>query len=119
MGQFGGPGTYDVTFTAAAAGDPAPDNDTLTRAIIVRPDYDIGVAGALDLTSLPAGASREVRFAVTSGPRALTTALVRALRSFDRGRVRRSAGRRYPSSSCSSRFGAWSALPYRRGPIST
>jgi hypothetical protein len=71
---FADPGSFDVTFTAAAAGDTAPDNDSLTRPVLVRPYYDIGVAGSLDLTRLTAGDRREQTFTLTVGRRALATA---------------------------------------------
>jgi hypothetical protein len=71
---FAEPGTYDVNFTLNVPGDSAPQNDTLTRAVLVRPYNDIGVAGTLDLTELVTGESREQTFVVTSGRRALASA---------------------------------------------
>jgi hypothetical protein len=72
--HFADPGNYDVTFTAAAAGDTAPDNDVLQRAIIVRPWNDIAVTGDLDLTGVMVGETRTRTFTVSADRRALTTA---------------------------------------------
>ena len=72
--RFAEPGTYDVKFTLTVPGDSAPQNDTLTRAVLVRPYNDIGVAGTLDLTEFVTGESREQTFVVTSGRRALASA---------------------------------------------
>jgi hypothetical protein len=72
--EFAEPGNYDVTFSVAAPGDTAPENDTLTRAIVVRPYNDIAVAGSLDLADLFGGQSREATFTVTTDRRALTSA---------------------------------------------
>jgi hypothetical protein len=74
VAEFADPGTYDVTFTATTPGDTAPGNDTLTRAIIVRPFYDIAVSGDLDMVSLYAGETRVKAFSVTTDRRALATA---------------------------------------------
>jgi hypothetical protein len=74
LAQFAEPGSFDVTFTAAAAGDTAPDNDTLTRPVLVRPYYDIAAAGSLDLSGLTAGDRPERTFTLTVGRRALASA---------------------------------------------
>ncbi len=72
--EFAEPGNYDVTFSVAAPGDTAPDNDSLNRAIVVRPYNDIAVAGSLDLEGLFGGQSREATFTVTTDRRALASA---------------------------------------------
>jgi hypothetical protein len=64
--EFAEPGNYDVTFSVAAPGDTAPDNDSLNRVIVVRPYNDIAVAGSLDLEGLFGGQSREATFIVTT-----------------------------------------------------
>ena len=69
--EFAEPGNYDVTFSVAAPGDTAPENDTLNRVIVVRPYNDIAVAGSLDLADLFGGQSREATFIVTTDRRAL------------------------------------------------
>jgi hypothetical protein len=74
VAEFADPGTYDVTFTATAPGDTAPDNDALTRPIIVRPFNDIAVSGALEMDSLYGGQTRVKTFSVTTDRRALATA---------------------------------------------
>jgi hypothetical protein len=72
--EFDDPGTFDITFTAAATGDTAPDNDVLNRAVVVRPYNDIAVAGNLEMASLFAGDTREKTFAVNTDRRALGSA---------------------------------------------
>ena len=72
--EFAEPGTYDVTFTTSAPGDTAPANDTLTRAIIVRPFNDIAVSGGLDMVDLYGGQLRVKTFQVTTDRRALASA---------------------------------------------
>jgi len=72
--EFAEPGSYDVTFSVAAPGDTAPDNDSLNRVIVVRPYNDIAVAGSLDLEGLFGGQSREATFIVTTDRRALAGA---------------------------------------------
>jgi hypothetical protein len=72
--RFEEPGTFDVTFAAAATGDTAPGNDLLTRPVLVRPYYDIAIAGSLDLSRFTAGDRRERTFTLTVGRRALATA---------------------------------------------
>jgi hypothetical protein len=74
LAEFPESGSFDITFTAAAAGDTAPDNDSLTRPVLVRPYNDIAVAGVLDLPRLMAGERREQTFTVTAGRRALASA---------------------------------------------
>jgi hypothetical protein len=76
--EFAEPGNYDVTFTVAAPGDTAPDNDTLRRGIVVRPYNDIAVTGSLDLAGLFGGQSREATFTVTTDRRALPSARFQA-----------------------------------------
>ncbi len=56
---FAEPGAYDVRFILHTPDDTAIDNDSLTRAILVRPYNDIAVAGEVDLTRLMAGETRE------------------------------------------------------------
>ena len=72
--QFAEPGTYDVKFTLNTPGDTAAANDTLARALLVRPYNDISVTGDLDLTRILAGGTREATFMVSAGRRALATA---------------------------------------------
>ncbi len=72
--EFAEPGNYDVTFSVAAPGDTAPDNDSLNRLIVVRPYNDIAVTGSLDLAGLFGGQSREATFIVTTDRRALSGA---------------------------------------------
>ncbi len=72
--EFAEPGNYEVTFTSTTPGDTAPDNDTLTRAIIVRPFYDIAVAGGLDMPAMFAGQTRVKTFQVTTDRRPLASA---------------------------------------------
>jgi Reprolysin (M12B) family zinc metalloprotease/Domain of unknown function DUF11 len=72
--EFAEPGNYDVTFISTATGDTAPDNDTLTRAVIVRPFNDIAVAGALAMPDLFAGQTRVKTFQVTTDRRPLASA---------------------------------------------
>jgi hypothetical protein len=72
--EFAEPGNYDVTFTVTAAGDTAPDNNTLTRAVLIRPYNDIAVTGALDMPDLFAGQTRDKTFTVTTDRRDLASA---------------------------------------------
>jgi hypothetical protein len=72
--EFAEPGNYDVTFTATAPGDTAPDNDTLNRVILVRPYNDIAVTGTLDMPGLFAGQTRDKTFTVTTDRRGLAAA---------------------------------------------
>jgi hypothetical protein len=72
--SFAEPGTYDVKFALSTPGDTAPQNDTLTRPVLVRPYNDIGVAGPLDLTGFVTGDSRTQSFTVTTGRRPLASA---------------------------------------------
>jgi hypothetical protein len=72
--EFADPGTYDVTFTVAAPGDSAPDNDTLNRVVLVRPYNDIAVTGDLAMNGLFGGQTREKTFTVTTDRRALDAA---------------------------------------------
>lgn len=72
--SFAEPGAYDVKFTLHTPGDTATDNDTLTRAILVRPFNDIAVSGLVDLTRMLVGESRESTYAVYVGRRALASA---------------------------------------------
>jgi hypothetical protein len=73
VAQFAEPGDYDVRFTTSAANDSAPDNDTLTRAVLVRPYYDAAVSGSLEMDGLFGGQTRVKTFTVTSDRRALAT----------------------------------------------
>jgi hypothetical protein len=72
--QFAEPGSYDVTFTAATPGDTAPDNDSLTRAVLVRPFNDIAVTGSLEMADLFGGQTRVQAFTVTTDRRPLASA---------------------------------------------
>jgi len=72
--EFAEPGNYDVTFTSTTPGDTAPDNDTLTRAVLVRPFNDIAVAGGLDMSDVFAGQTRVKTFEVTTDRRPLASA---------------------------------------------
>ena len=72
--SFDEPGNFDVTFTAHASGDTAPDNDILQRPVIVRPWNDISVIGPIDFTSLRVGDSRTSTFTVVADRRLLAAA---------------------------------------------
>jgi hypothetical protein len=72
--QFDDPGNFDITFTASAPGDTAPDNDVLTRAVLVRPYNDIAVTGSLEMPNLFSDQTREKTFTVTTDRRALASA---------------------------------------------
>jgi hypothetical protein len=69
---FEEPGTYEVRFTATAPDDSAPANDSMTRTVLVRPHYDIAIAGNVDLPAFLVGQTREKTFTVTTDRRALT-----------------------------------------------
>lgn len=71
---FTEPGNYDALFTASAAGDTAPDNDTLRRPVLVRPYNDIRVSGDIDFGHLQVGATHQETFTVTADRRSLATA---------------------------------------------
>jgi hypothetical protein len=71
---FDDPGTYDVRFTATAPDDSAPENDSMTRAVLVRPHNDIAIAGNVDLPAFLVGQIREKTFTVTTDRRALAVA---------------------------------------------
>jgi hypothetical protein len=70
---FADPGSYDVTFTATAPNDTAPDNDSMTRAVLVRPHNDVAIAGNIDLPAFLVGQTREKTFTLTTERRALTS----------------------------------------------
>jgi hypothetical protein len=72
--EFAEPGTYEVTFQVAAPGDSAPANDALTRPVLVRPWYDVSVAGSLDMPGLFGEQRRVQSFTVRTDRRALATA---------------------------------------------
>jgi hypothetical protein len=72
--EFAEPGSYDVTFTATTPGDTAPGNDTLTRAVIVRPFNDIAVAGGLEMQGVFGGQTRVKTFTLTTDRRPLASA---------------------------------------------
>jgi hypothetical protein len=72
--EFAEPGTYDVSFLAATPGDSAPDNDRLTRVVLVRPYFDVSVSGALGMSNLLDGQTRVKTFVVNTDRRALATA---------------------------------------------
>jgi len=74
QGRFDDPGSYNLVFTAAAAGDSAPDNDVLQRPVIVRPWNDIAVTGSFDFTDLMVGQSHTRAFVVSADRRALAAA---------------------------------------------
>ena len=71
---FDEPGTYDVRFAATAPDDSAPENNSMTRAVLVRPHTDIAIAGNIDLPAFLVGQVREKTFTVTTDRRALTSA---------------------------------------------
>jgi hypothetical protein len=73
VAQFADPGDYDVRFTATAVNDSAPDNDTLWRAVLVRPYFDAAVTGSLEMGELFGGQTRVKTFTLTSDRRALAT----------------------------------------------
>lgn len=72
--QFAEPGSYEVRFALAAPGDTAPDNDALTRVVLVRPFNDIGVSGELELPEFVVGQAREKTFTVSVDRRDLASA---------------------------------------------
>ena len=72
--RFSEPGDYDVTFSARAPGDTAPDSDQLMRAVLVRPYLDAAVRGSLNMDGLYGGQSRDKAFTVTVDRRALPSA---------------------------------------------
>jgi hypothetical protein len=72
--SFAEPGSYEATFTAVAAGDTAPENDTLRRVVLVRPYNDIGISGDIDFDNLLVGSTREATFTVTADRRSLAAA---------------------------------------------
>ena len=72
--RFAEPGNYDVTFTTAASGDTASDNNTLVRAVLVRPYYDIAIDGGLDVTDLLVEGTRDATYTITTDRRALASA---------------------------------------------
>ena len=72
--EFADPGSYTVAFATSTPGDTAPDNDTLTRAVLVRPFYDIAVSGDLNMADLFGGEARVKTFTVTTDRRPLTNA---------------------------------------------
>jgi hypothetical protein len=71
---FAEPGSYEVMLLATAPNDTAPDNDSMTRAVLVRPHNDIAIAGNVDLAAFLVGQSREKTFTLTVDRRALTSA---------------------------------------------
>jgi hypothetical protein len=72
--EFPEPGMYDVTFTGAAPGDTAPDNDVLSRVVLVRPYNDVAIAGAIDLPDFVVGQTRDRTFTLTTDRRSLASA---------------------------------------------
>jgi len=74
VAEFAEPGDYDITFTASVPGDTQPDNDVMTRPVLVRPYYDAGVTGSLVMENLFGGETRVKTFTVTTGRRALASA---------------------------------------------
>jgi catechol 2,3-dioxygenase-like lactoylglutathione lyase family enzyme len=71
---FSEPGSYDVKLTATAPGDSNPENDSMTRAVLVRPHNDIAIAGNVDLPAFLVGQARDKTFTLTIDRRALTSA---------------------------------------------
>jgi hypothetical protein len=71
--EFAEPGDYDVKFTVSAAGDSAPANDALTRAVLVRPYLDAAVIGSLAMDGLYGSQSRVKTFTVLTDRRGLAT----------------------------------------------
>ena len=76
--EFAEPGNFAVTFTAAVAGDSSPGNDTLTRAVLVRPYLDAGISGSLNLDGLFGGQTRTTVLSLTTDRRGLATARFQA-----------------------------------------
>ncbi len=76
--EFDEPGSYDVVFRAAAPGDSAPANDSLTRPVLVRPYYDASISGSLDLGGMYGEQTRVRTFTVRTDRRALATARFQA-----------------------------------------
>ncbi len=74
--EFAEPGDYDVSFKVTAPGDTAPANDSLTRAVLVRPYLDAALTGSPALENLFGGQIRENVFTLTTNRRALGTARV-------------------------------------------
>jgi hypothetical protein len=72
--DFAEPGEYDIRFSAATPGDTAATNDTLTRAVIVRPYLDAGVSGSLQMDALLGGQARAMSFLLTVDRRPLASA---------------------------------------------
>ena len=72
--EFAEPGNYDVRFTLTTPGDSAPENDSLERAILVRPFNDIAVVGNADLPGLLVGQTREKTFGLAVDRRDLASA---------------------------------------------
>jgi hypothetical protein len=68
------PGSYEVKFSLTTPGDTATANDTLARAILVKPYNDVSISGELDLTRLMVGEVRERTFRIRAGRRALESA---------------------------------------------
>jgi len=71
---FADPGSYQARFSLSTPGDTAAGNDSLTRAMLVRPYNDIGVIGDPDLTAFVVGETRDLGFEVTTGRRTLAQA---------------------------------------------
>ena len=74
IAAFAEPGSYDIAFSAAAAGDSEPANDTLVRPLLVLPYYDASVSGSLMMSGLFGEQTRLQTFTVSTGPRALASA---------------------------------------------
>jgi len=72
--DFAEPGSYNVTFVTKTPGDTAADNDSLTRAVLVRPFYDVAVSGDLGMADLFGGATRVKIFTVSTDRRPLAAA---------------------------------------------
>jgi hypothetical protein len=72
--EFAEPGTYEVTFLAAAPADSAPDNDRLVRAVLVRPYLDAAVSGSLTMNDFLGGQARVRTFTLSTDRRGLASA---------------------------------------------
>jgi hypothetical protein len=72
--EFADAGSYEIAFTVSAPGDTAPDNDVLTRVVLVRPYNDIAVSGSLEMAGLFGGQTRAKTFTVNTDRRALANA---------------------------------------------
>jgi hypothetical protein len=71
--EFAEPGDYDVRFALDVPNDTAPTNDTLVRAVLVRPFIDAAISGSLGETDLYGGQSITETFTLTADRRPLAS----------------------------------------------